>query len=181
MIEKNLFAQDRKAPSPQSEAACSQKTGLGTAVGDIQLDGVVFADKSKIALLRLKNSPIRAPGQPAPSTSPFIKARIGEMVNDYRVTHIDIRSVTLEKGGQTYKIGLFASNKVMAPASPSPAPSVQPAPAAKTAPQPVGAQRSPGINPGLPPGAKFNNAMPKLPANIPPRPPMTVPPGRPPG
>ncbi|MGC9195749.1 MAG: hypothetical protein ACP5IL_09895 [Syntrophobacteraceae bacterium] len=179
MIEKNLFAQDRKPPSPQSESACSQRAGPGTAVGDIQLDGVVFANKSKVALLRLKNTPISAPGQPAPSTSPFIKARIGEMVNDYRVTQIDVRSVTLEKDGKVYKIGLFASNKVMAPASPAPPAKALPV-ASKPAPQPVGAKNQPGVHPAFPFGARRQNAIKNLPANIPTLPPMAVPPGRPP-
>ncbi len=179
MIEKNLFAQDRKPPSPQSESDRSHGAGPGTAVGDIQLDGVVFANKSKIALLRLKNNPVSAPGKPSAPTSPFIKARVGEMVNDYRVTKIDLRSVTLEKGGQSYEIGLFAANKVLAPASPPPP--AQAAPTPKTPLRPVGAKRMPGIKPGFPPGSHPNNpAIKNLPAGIPSPPPMSAPPGRPP-
>ena len=104
MVEKNLFSQDRKPPLPQSESASSQTEGQGMAIGDIQLDGIVFRDSAKTAMLRLKKIPV-ATGN---ASSPFVSVRVGEMVNDYRVAKIDVQSVTLEKSGQTYTLGLFS-------------------------------------------------------------------------
>ena len=119
MIEKNLFSEDRKPPSPQSDSASSEPAGQGMAIGNIQLDGVVFRNNSRLALLRLKNVPIGTGALGNPS-SPFVSVHVGEMVNDYRVAKIDVQSVTLEKSGQTYMIGLFSANKAPALASAPP-------------------------------------------------------------
>ncbi len=119
MVEKNLFSEDRKPPS-QNGSSVSQNPGAGMAIGDIQLDGVVFRNNSRSALLRLKNVPMGMPGEKGPSASPFVTVHVGEIVNDFRVTKIQVQRVTLERNGQTYSLGLFSANKVVAPASPAP-------------------------------------------------------------
>ncbi|MDR3556849.1 MAG: hypothetical protein P4L55_19015 [Syntrophobacteraceae bacterium] len=172
MVEKNLFSQERKPPLPASESESTQGTGSGVEIENIQLDGVVFRGNSRKALLRLKNGQMAAPGQEGNPLPPVVTVRVGEMVDEYRVTKIDLRSVTLEKSGQAYTIGLFASNKVVAPASP--APSFAASARAR-------AQSRPGINPRLPHGPMFHNGFrPKNPQQAL-RAPMSRPPGRPPG
>lgn len=162
MVEKNLFSEDRKPPS-QSGSTVSQNPGAGMAIGDIQLDGVVFRNNSRSALLRLKNVPMGMSGDKGLPASPFVTVHVGEIVNDFRVTQIQIQRVTLERNGQTYSLGLFSANKVVAPASPAaPAAAAHPlagsAPAAArggTAPHPMvpGAAFPKGFHPHLPPRA----------------------------
>jgi hypothetical protein len=179
MVEKNLFSQDRKPPLPASECASTQGSGPGVEIENIQLDGVVFRDNSRKALLRLKNGSVAAPGQEGNSLPPVVTVRVGEMVDDYRVTKIDLRSVTLERSGQAYTIGLFASNKVVAPASPPPSLAAHPGSGGR--PEPARAQSRPGINPRLPHGPMFHNGFrPKNPQQAL-RAPGSRPPGRPPG
>lgn len=148
MVEKNLFSQDRKPPLPQSGSTSPEQTGREMAIGNIQLDGVVFRNNTRKAVLRLKNAPLGPPGQANKPQQPFLTVRVGEMVNDYRVAKIELQSVTLEKGGQMYTLGLFSSNRVAAPASPQPAPSAPASAGARPSlPMPQGAH---GKNPALP-------------------------------
>lgn len=168
MIGKNLFSQDRKPPSPNADSTAPGRVGAGTAIGNIQLDGVIFRNSAKTAVLRLKN--VSGLNQAAHPESPFVSVRVGEMVDDFRVTKIDLRSVTLERSGQSYTVGLFANNKVAAPASPPPTANA----ASNGKPQPLPGRA--GVKPGLPNGAMFHpqnlgQAM---------RPPLTMPHGRPP-
>jgi hypothetical protein len=157
MVQKNLFSEDRKPPLPQSGSAPSESMGQGMAIGNIQLDGVVFRDNAKKAILRLKNIPMRAVGATGNPASPFVTVRIGEMVNEYRVAKIDVQSVTLERSGQLYTIGLFSANKVAAPASPQPSYSSAPSPNARMGQPPMQAAR--GTNAGLPHGPVFQNGF----------------------
>lgn len=157
MVEKNLFSEDRKPPSPESGSTSSQGAGKGMAIGDIQLDGVVFRNDARSAVLRLKNVPLRPPGVQGSSVSPFVTVHVGEMVNEYRVAKIEIQRVTLERNGQTYTIGLFSANKVAAPVSPAP-------PAAAGSPSTAGTgpgrmQGAPVKNSGLPRGAVFQRGF----------------------
>ncbi|MHC1725678.1 MAG: hypothetical protein AB9866_06685 [Syntrophobacteraceae bacterium] len=143
MVEKNLFAQDRKPPSPES-AAPSQPTKPGMAIANIQLDGVMIQGNSKKALIRLKN--VGGGGGPGKqqkgASTPFVTVREGQQVGDFRVSKIEPKSISFEKEGQTYTIGLFAENKVVSPAAPvPPAPPPPPMPAPGQPPQP---QRVPG-------------------------------------
>lgn len=149
MVEKNLFATDRKAPPPESADTSVKAAKPGMAIGNIQLDGVIIESNSKKAVLRMKNQPAGAQvkkGQPA---SPFVTVREGQMVSDYRVSKIESKSISLEKDGQTFTVGLFAENKVVSPASVAPAPApAQPPPAAPgVAPQEAGANQPPGVQP----------------------------------
>lgn len=155
MVQKDLFSQDRKPPSPQGASTSSLRTGRGMAIGNIQLDGVVFRNNSRKALLRLKNVPIRARGAKGFPVSPFVTVRVGEMVNDYRVTKIDIQHVTLERNGQTYTLGLFSANKIAAPASPAPRAAVV-SPHKGRPGRPL-SQRAPVKNSGLARRAVFNS------------------------
>lgn len=157
MVEKNLFATDRKPPSPESLNESSKPAKPSVALGNIQLDGVIFQSSEKRAVLRMKNQSSGPPGKKGPSGSPFVTVREGQMVSDYRVSKIDSKSISLEKEGQTFTISLFAENKVLSPVTPSAAP-VQPQTATAPPPggaqpevenseQPAGLQTRPGANP----------------------------------
>ena len=66
------------------------------------------------------------------------------MVSDYRVSKIESKSISLEKEGQSFTIGLFAENKVVTPPSPMPMPA--PAPVAGQPPTPAPGSQQPGAN-----------------------------------
>jgi len=142
MVEKNLFANDRKPPPPDSADTSVKSAKQGMGIGNFQLDGVIIGSNTKRAVLRMKNpGPGAQKGQPA---SPFVTVREGQTVSDYRVTKIEPKSISLEKDGQTFTLGLFADNKVSTPASPTPAPVQPPPPPPGAAPQ-QGAAQAPGI------------------------------------
>lgn len=163
MVEKNLFAADRKPP-PEFADASAKAAKLGMTIGNIQLDGVIIQRNSKKAVLRMKNQPAGAAGRKGQPASPFVTVREGQMVSDYRVSKIESKSISLEKDGQTFTVGLFAEDKeVTQPSLPlAPAPAQQPMAAPGVAPQVMGANRpasvqpQPGFNPAnpqqLPPG-----------------------------
>lgn len=149
MVEKNLFAPDRKPPAPESETSAGPAKP-GMAIGNIQLDGVMILGNSKKAILRLKSPPAGPPGKKGQPASPFVSVREGQMVSEYRVSKIESKAISLEKDGQTFIVALFATNKVVTPASPVPPPA---APPAQTPPVAPGvAQQEAGTNP--PPGAQ---------------------------
>jgi len=155
MVEKNLFSLDRKAPPPESADASAKPSKASMEIANLQLDGVIIDSKAKKALLRMKNQPAGTPGKKGQPSSPFITVREGQSVSDYRVSKIDSRSISLEKDGQTFTIGLFAENKVVSPSSPV-APVQQPVPAPVAAPpggnQPPSAEASPQNQPQVTPG-----------------------------
>ncbi len=140
MVEKNLFATDRKPPPPESaDTPKSPKPAM--AIGNIQLDGVIMQSNTKKAVLRMKSVPAGPAVKNGPLGSPFVTVREGQTVSDYRVSKIEAKSITLEKDGQTFVVGLFADNKVVSPAS------APPAAAAPVQPQPPSAQVQPGFDP----------------------------------
>jgi hypothetical protein len=149
MVAKNLFASDRKPPSPECEAPPQNPAKSGMAIGNLQLDGVVIVSNTKRAILRMKNQQGGAPAKKGQPPSPFVTVREGETVSDYRVSKIDPKSISLEKDGQTFTVGLFTENKVVSPASVAPAPApAQPPPAAPgVAQQEAGANPPPGVQP----------------------------------
>ncbi|HYA43235.1 MAG TPA: hypothetical protein VEF34_18170 [Syntrophobacteraceae bacterium] len=157
MVEKNLFANDRKPPPPESADTAGKAAKPGMPVGNIQLDGVIIESSAKRAILRMKSLPAAPPPKKGQPASPFLTVREGQMVSDYRVTKIEPKSISLEKDGQTFTIGLFAANKVSSPASPVPTPAAPaPAPqegesnpAAGVQPQPAG-NLPPQAMPGQP-------------------------------
>ena len=63
MIEKNLFANDRKPPPPESADASPKPARPAMALANIQLDGVIIQSNSKKAVLRMKSQPGGAAGQ----------------------------------------------------------------------------------------------------------------------
>ncbi len=167
MVDKNLFASDRKPPSPESAEVSAKQAKPGMAIGNLQLDGVVFESNERRAILRMKNAqpnPSAKKGQPV---SPFVTVREGQIVSDFRVTKIEPKSILLEKDGQTFTISLFAENKVSAPPSPVAAPTPVQPPAPPAPPggvpqdqQPPGMQAQPVENP------------PNMPQPIPGQPPL---------
>ena len=158
MVEKNLFAADRKQSPAESADISAKAAKPGMAIGNIQLDGVIIQSNSKRAVLRLKDRLIGAAGKKGRPVSPFVTVREGQMVGDYRVSKIEFRSISLEKDGQTVTIDLFAANKVITPpaAAHFPAPAQQPMAAPGVAPQeaetnqPPGVQLRPSYNPANP-------------------------------
>ncbi len=144
MIEKNLFAQDRKPPPPESAVSTAQPNRPGMPITNIQLDGVVIQGTAKKAIVRLKNP--GAGGDKKKVQSPFVTVREGQQVGDFRVTKIEPKSISLEKDGQTHVVSLFAENKVSTPAA-------LPAPAGNVATLPAEAPPPPGVAPSdQPPG-----------------------------
>ena len=158
MVEKNLFATDRKPP-PEFADASAKAFILGIAIGNIQLDGVIIQGNSKKAVLRMKGHPAGAAGQKGQPASPFMTVREGQMVSDYRLSKIESKSILLEKDGQTFTVGLFAEDKEVTQSPslpPAPAHAQQPMAAPGVAPQVMGANRpadvqlQPGSNPANP-------------------------------
>jgi hypothetical protein len=119
MVEKNLFSQERKPSSAETPAPTAQ-TGPPLPPKAIQLDGIMIHGSIKKALLRLKGGP--APKEKGKKESPFTTVSEGEKVNDYTVTKIGTPSVSLEKGGQTFEVFLYAEGKVLSPLAPTPVP-----------------------------------------------------------
>ena len=124
MVEKNLFAQDRKPPPPESAASSTQPGRPGMPVNNIQLDGVILLGNSKKALVRLKNQP--AGPDKKKQQSPFVTVRENQQIGEFRVVKIDAKSISLEKDGQTFLISLFAEGKVVVPAAAIPSPAAAP-------------------------------------------------------
>jgi hypothetical protein len=174
MVEKNLFATDRKPPPPESADSSPKAAKPGMAIGNIQLDGVIIQNNAKRAVLRMKSQPAGAPGKKGQPSSPFVTVREGQAVGDYRVSKIESKSISLEKDGQTFTVSLFAENKVVTPASapPAPTPVQQPMAAPGVAPQeaganqPPGVQLQPGYNPANQPQALRGQAAPPPNPNV---------------
>jgi len=152
MVEKNLFSSDRKPPPPDSGDASGKPAKPGMAIGNIQLDGIIIQNNAKKAILRMKSLPGGPPPKKGQPASPFVTVREGEMVSDYRVSKIESKSISFEKDGQSFTIGLFAENKVIAPPSPIPAPAPGPVAGQPPGVQQPGANQVPGVQamPGQP-------------------------------
>lgn len=162
MVDKNLFAQDRKPPSPEAAPAVTRSTAPGLSAKAIQLDGVFIHGKTKRALIRYKGA---VPGNPrGRAASPFARVEEGEKVGDYVVKKIEPRSISLEKDGQEVVVNLFAEGKIVPPVPPVPVAPVAQTPPANAAPngqrgavapgQPVMRGNRPNELPGaMPPGA----------------------------
>ncbi len=153
MIEKNLFAPDRKPPSPEA-AAPAQSNKPGLTAKAVQLDGVFIRGDTRKAILRMKG---QIPGaDKAKPQNPYVTVKEGEKIGDLQVVKIDFRSVSLEKDGQIEKIDLFASGKVVPPPPPVPTtPAAGPQPGQATPPSegakgqgPPGGQAPPVAPPG---------------------------------
>ena len=172
MVEKNLFAPDRKGPSQESDVAAQPTQLDGLALSSIQLDGIMIKGNTRKALVRLKNSPGTlsqgvpqpAGAGPAKAKSPFMSVTEGQQIGEFRVSKVESKSISLEKEGQSFVINIIAANKVVSPPAPSPAPQPVPPPVQPVAGnqpqqnQPVmaqpqmmqGGQQVPPPNPGTP-------------------------------
>ncbi len=147
MVDKNLFAQDRKPPPADLSAAAAQPGKPGVALNAIQLDGVMIQGDTKKALLRLKSPPAQADRKK--NQSPYVTVHEGQRVGDFQVVKIEPKSVSLEKDGQVSVLSLFSEGKV----SPQvPSPPVPPGPPVGApqgqAPDPAGAGNVPVRQPG---------------------------------
>jgi hypothetical protein len=147
IVEKNLFAMDRKPPSPEAAAPAPQQNKPGLSHTQLQLDGVIIHGNSRKAIVRTKAMLPPTPGAKKPQ-SPFVTVREGQQIGEYKVVKIETKSISLEKDGQTFVIGLFAEGKVAPPAPP--VPTVQP--------------QQPGQEGGAPPAAPGQPGAPVQPA-----------------
>jgi hypothetical protein len=114
MVEKNLFAPERKPPSPEAVEAPPQKNQPGVSIKAIQLDGVLIHGSSRKALIRHKGK--MPGGNNKKGESPYSTVQEGEAVGDYKVVKINSKSITLEKDGKQEEVNLFAEGKVVPPA-----------------------------------------------------------------
>jgi hypothetical protein len=149
MVDKNLFAQDRKPPSPEDATPHSQPGKAGMDIKNIQLDGVIITGNVKKALVRLKGHlRVNDAHGKNKSPSPFVTVRENQQVSDFRVAKIDVKSISLERDGQVYTIDLFSEGKVVPPVT-----AVQPERSAP--PPPPG--NVPGMQPSQGPPQSFPN------------------------
>jgi hypothetical protein len=181
MVEKNLFAPDRKPPSPESTAPAPQANKPGLTSKAIQLDGVFIRGDIKKAIMRVKG---QIPGaDKGKAQNPYVTVKEGEKIGDLQVVKIDNRSVSLEKDGQIDVVKLFAEGKVVSPAPPVPAsPGVAPGqPGQAPAPPVADVARGPG-QPPPPSGGPGGNMPGMSPAPSPVNPPggqrALMPPGQ---
>lgn len=164
MVEKNLFAPDRKPPSPEATAPTPQANKAGLSSKAVQLDGVFIRGDIKKAIMRVKG---QIPGaDKGKAQNPYVTVKEGEKIGDLQVVKIETRSVSLEKDGQIDVIKLFAEGKVVPPAPPAPAvQGASPAPPGQV-PQAPDVARAPGQppQPPGPPGAAGGNVPAVAPA-----------------
>jgi len=119
MVEKNLFAPDRKPPSPETAVQAPQPNKVGLSAKAIQLDGVFIRGDTKKAIVRVKG---QLPGADKNKTqNPYVTVTEGEKLGDFQVVKIEPRRISLEKDGQTEVVNLFAEGKVVVPPPPVPA------------------------------------------------------------
>jgi hypothetical protein len=113
VVDRNLFSPDRKPPPPDSGTPAAQSATPTVPPKALQLDGIIVYGSTKKALVRMKG---QTPGQAkGKEGSPFVSVREGEKVSDYVVTKIGMKSISVEKGGQTYDIYLYATGKILPP------------------------------------------------------------------
>lgn len=132
MVEKNLFAQDRRPVSPETATASQKPNKPGLNPNAFQLDGVVIHGDVKKAIVRVKG---QVPGRGKEKTSPFVTVRENEKIGDYQVVKIEPKSISLERDGEVTVVNLFQEGKVVPPAAPvSSAQGMQPAAGTQSAP-----------------------------------------------
>jgi hypothetical protein len=146
MVEKNLFAQDRKPPPPETASSTPQAKTPGLSVNTLQLDGVMIHGDNRKALIRFKGQvPHAMQGDKA--KSPYLTLKEGERVGDFQVVKIEPKSVSLEKDGQVTVLSLFAEGKVVPPVPAAPANNAHPV-ATPQPTQPHPAENQPATQPG---------------------------------
>ncbi|NLI80577.1 MAG: hypothetical protein GX443_02665 [Deltaproteobacteria bacterium] len=133
MVEKNLFAQDRKPTSSETATAAPQANKPGLNPKAVQLDGVLIQGETKKAIIRFKGA---VAGMEKDKSSPFSTVREGEKIGEYQVVKIEPKSISLEKDGETIVVNLFAEGKVSPPVPPVPtSPAMGPGPGSQGTPQ----------------------------------------------
>ncbi len=178
MVEKNLFAPDRKPPSPESVEVAPQKKGPGVSIKAIQLDGIIVYGNTKKAIIRFKGAASGADSKKK-GGSPYSAVQEGGQIGDYKVIKIGTKSIILEKDGVHEEISLFAEGKVVPPPPPVPASipvNERPGVPAQGSPQENAAPQDarPGVMQGGNPANQIPQQLPPQPLNpnlVPPRPP----------
>ncbi|MBW1974203.1 MAG: hypothetical protein JRI45_01345 [Deltaproteobacteria bacterium] len=116
VVEKNLFAPDRKPPAIQEN---SKTVDHGTFnPDDIQLDGIIYFQHEKRALVRLR----RNIGEYQKGN--YVVLKEGESIGPYKVTKVGKASIIVNWKGQEQEIPLYQSGKIAAPPPPLPKVSV---------------------------------------------------------
>jgi hypothetical protein len=105
MVDKNLFSQSRK-PNSEADRPVAQKNTQRFSPNGIQLDGVVIHGKTKKALVRFRDRPLRA--KPTRGRSQQLVVQEGESIGDYKLIRITIRTIWLERSGERYELSLFS-------------------------------------------------------------------------
>lgn len=121
MVEKNLFAPDRKPPSPDAADANKGPSKPGLSPKAIQLDAIMSVGESRKAVIRAK-VPGAGPVQQekGKGQSLYTTVQEGDSVGEYRVVKIESKSISLDKAGETIVVGIFAEGKVVPPPPPTP-------------------------------------------------------------
>ena len=149
MVERNVFAPDRKPPSDEPAPAAQQGNKPGVSVKSIQLDGIIIHGDARKAIVRVKGQAVVNPNEKGKGQSPYVTVKEGGRVAEYQVVKIEPKSITLEKEGQAFIVSLFSEGKVLAPLAPVPAAPVMVTPA------PDGKQR----NVPVPPNQRVEGAV----------------------
>ncbi len=144
LVERNLFSPDRKPPSPEEATSTTKSSKPSVPPKALQLDGIIIHGETRKALIRVKG---QMPGKDkGKESSPFVSVREGEKISDYVVNKIGLKSISVEKDGETFELYLYATGKVLPPLAPTPPP--QDAAGNANAP---GGPRDPRGRPGQPP------------------------------
>jgi len=155
MVEKNLFAPDRKPPSPDAPDANKGPNKPGLSPKAIQLDAILSVGESRKAVIRAKvPGPGPGPQEKGKSQSPYTTVQEGDTVGEYRVVKIEPKSISLDKDGQIIVVGIFAEGKVAPPPPPTPVaagPSGAPGGASGPSGQEAGRPKGKVPLPGTPP------------------------------
>jgi hypothetical protein len=174
MVEKNLFAPERKPV--ESQAAEPKPEAPKMAKGSIQLDGVIIRGETRKAILKVNPGLLKDQKN---KTNPFVTLGLNEQIGEYRIEKIEPRGITLESRGTTLEIPLFVAGKAAVAASSAaqaPGSVTIMSPTAPTQPgQAASGQVQPKIPPQVqPPVAPVAVVPPNQPQNIAPQQPANV-------
>ena len=179
MVEKNLFAPERKPV--ESQAAEPKPEAPKMAKGSIQLDGVIIRGETRKAILKVNPGLLKDQKN---KTNPFVTLGLHEQIGEYRIEKIEPRGITLESRGTTLEIPLFVAGKAVAPppsGAQTPGSVTIMSPTAPGQPgQAAPAQVQPKIPPQVQPPTQVQgmapptSAPPNQPQNIAPQQPTTV-------
>jgi hypothetical protein len=114
MVEKNLFAPERKPVEAKAEEPKQEAPKV--AKGSIQLDGVIIRGETRKAILKVNPGLLKDQKN---KTNPFVTLGLNDQIGEYRIEKIEPRGITLESRGTTMEIPLFAAGKAAAPAPPA--------------------------------------------------------------